>query len=352
MSKDQRILCTIMNLSEELLNPEKLTSDLIISGLNHKHLIEDLQQIYTIRRVEEIIGDNVANGTIKCPCHLGIGQEAIAVGLSRFLRPSDKVFGGHRSHTHYLGLGGSIYKLFAEVLGKYDGCSKGMGGSMHLYDPSVGFSGSVPIVGASVPIAVGAALALKKDKSNDVSVSYLGDSACEEGSVQESFNLASVMELPVLFVVENNLFASHMHINLRQPYSSTARFAVAHNIPFNIIDGNDLTEIYKAAKQAINHCRKKRKPYFIEAITYRWRGHVGPREDIDVGVKRKDDLSKWKKRDPLKRLKESLIKEKIMTENNFEEMKNKIDLNLHDLWEKALNASYPKEELLTNIVYS
>ena len=120
---------------------------------------------------------------------------------------------------------------------------------MHLYDPSIGFGGSVPIVGASVPIATGAALAAKKDNVGDIAVSYLGDSACEEGAVQESFNLASIMKLPIIFVVENNLFASHMHIDLRQPHNSTARFAEAHGIPFKVIDGNNLTDIYEASQK-------------------------------------------------------------------------------------------------------
>lgn len=339
------------NLLGDLIDPEKFHEPIDISGFDKNHLLDDLKQMYVIRRAEEIIADNIVNGTIKCPCHLGIGQEATAVGLSRFLKSTDRVFGGHRSHTHFLGLRGSVYQLFAETLGKLDGCSKGLGGSMHLYDTSIGFGGSVPIVGASVPIATGAALAAKKDNLGDVAVSYLGDSACEEGAVQESFNLASIMKLPVIFVVENNLFASHMHIDLRQPSNSTARFAEAHGIPFKIIDGNNLSEVYKASQEAVKHCRENKGPYFIESMTYRWRGHVGPREDTDVGVKRKDDLDKWKMRDPIKRLKEALIIEKMFTQNEFVEMTESVDKDLAVFWEKALIAPYPPNSLLTEIVY-
>jgi pyruvate dehydrogenase E1 component alpha subunit len=339
------------NLLGDLIDPEKFHGPINILGLDADNLIDDLKQMYVIRRAEEIIADNIVNGNIKCPCHLGIGQEATAVGLSRYLKSSDRVFGGHRSHTHYLGLRGSVYKLFAETLGRLDGCSKGMGGSMHLYDPSIGFGGSVPIVGASVPIATGAALAAKKDNVGDLAVSYLGDSACEEGAVQESFNLASIMKLPVIFVVENNLFASHMHIDLRQPSNSTARFAEAHGIPFKVIDGNNLSEVYKASQEAVKHCRENKGPYFIESMTYRWRGHVGPREDTDVGVKRKDDLDKWKKRDPIKRLKVALINENIFTQNDFNEIINTIDKDLDEQWQKALDAPYPPKNLLTEIVY-
>jgi len=335
----------------DLVNPDKHQESINIGNFDSNTLIDDLKKMYVIRRAEEIIADNIVNGTIKCPCHLGIGQEATAVGLSRYLRPSDRVFGGHRSHTHYLGLGGSTYALFAETLGKLDGCSKGMGGSMHLFDPSIGFGGSVPIVGASVPIATGAALAAKKDNSGDIAVSYLGDSACEEGAVQESFNLASIMKLPVIFVVENNLFASHMHIDLRQPSNSTARFAEAHGIPFKVVDGNNLTEIYKASQEAVKFCRENKGPYFIESMTYRWRGHVGPREDTDVGVKRKDDLSKWKKRDPIRRLKDSLINKNALSENDFIEITRVIDKDLDHQWAKAIEAPYPSKKLLTEIVY-
>jgi pyruvate dehydrogenase E1 component alpha subunit len=339
------------NLLGDLLNPDKYHEPINISGFDTNDLMDDLKQMYVIRRVEEIIAENKVMGVIKCPCHLGIGQEATAVGLSRYLRSSDRVFGGHRSHTHYLGLRGSVYKLFAETLGRLDGCSKGMGGSMHLYDPSIGFGGSVTIVGASVPIATGAALAAKKDKLGDIAVSYLGDSACEEGAVQESFNLASIMKLPIIFVVENNLFASHMHIDLRQPHNSTARFAEAHGIPFKVIDGNNLTDIYEASQEAVKYCRENKGPYFIEAMTYRWRGHVGPREDTDVGVKRKDDLNKWKKRDPIRRLKDALINKNIFSEKDFNEITKSIDKELDNQWNKALKAPFPSKNLLKEIVY-
>ena len=180
----------------------------------------------TIRTAEERLGELVENGDVVCPAHLAVGQEAIPVGVSHYLRPTDRVFGGHRSHGHYLGLGGGLYQLFAEVLGRSDGCSGGMGGSMHLYAPDVGFMGSVPIVAATVPIAVGAGLAAKKDGANAVAVTYFGDGAVEEGVIHESLNLAAHMKLPVLFVCENNFYASHMDIRQRQPGDRTARFTV------------------------------------------------------------------------------------------------------------------------------
>ena len=145
---------------------------------------------------------------VGCPCHFCIGQEAPPVGISFSLTPQDRVFGAHRSHGHYLALGGSPYQLFAEVLGKKTGASGGMGGSMHITALDKGFAGSVPIVSGTVPLAVGAGLSAKMDGGNTIGVAYFGDGACEEGIVQESLNAAVVMDVPVLFVVENNLFST------------------------------------------------------------------------------------------------------------------------------------------------
>ena len=335
----------------DLLNPKCFQEPIILNKQSKQLYINQLKAMLLIRKAEEKIADGVINKDIICPCHLGIGQEAIAVGLASQLRNSDRVFGAHRSHTHFLSLGGSVYQLFAEVLGKVTGSSKGMGGSMHLIDKTIGFHGSVPIVGATVPIATGAALAALKDNNGDVAVSYFGDGAIEEGAVQESLNLAAIMNLPIIFVCENNLFSSHLHIDLRQPLNSTARFAKAHNIMHDIVDGNDIELMNQTAKKAITYCREQKGPYFIEAITYRWRGHVGPSEDIDVGVKRKDDLTLWKKRDPVKRLLDALINERLFNEEQYQSLLHDIQLEINSAWDKAKNDPYPKNEQLMDTVY-
>lgn len=335
----------------DLIDPSCLHAPVVLDPAMANLYIKQLRLMVLIRKAEEKIADGVINKDIKCPCHLGIGQEAIAVGISSQIRSSDRVFGAHRSHTHFLSLGGSVYHLFAEVLGKVTGCSKGMGGSMHLIDKGIGFHGSVPIVGATVPIATGAALAALKDNNGDVAVSYFGDGAIEEGAVQESFNLAAVMKLPIIFVCENNLFSSHLHINLRQPHNSTARFAEAHNITYDVVDGNDIELMNRTAKQAVNFCRERKGPYFIEAVTYRWRGHVGPSEDIDVGVKRKDDLDLWKKRDPIKRLLDALIDKHLFDLDQFDMLNESVQLEIDDAWNQAMSDPYPNNEQLMETVY-
>ena len=179
-----------------------------------------------------------------------------------------------------------------------------MGGSMHLVDKNSGFLGSVPIVAATVPIAVGAAEAKLMSKSN-VAVVYIGDGAMEEGVVHESLNLAKMMNLPIIFVVENT-FASHMNIKLRQPSKITARFALANKIKNKVVDGNNIIEVAKTAKSFINLSREGKGPFLLEALTYRWFGHVDWREDIDVGINRSSrEIDLWKNADPIKRLENS-----------------------------------------------
>lgn len=265
-----------------------------------------LRTMLLIRRCEERIAQSVETGQVKCPCHLAIGQEAVAVAMADHLRPTDKCFGAHRSHAHYLALGGAPDRMMAEILGRDSGCSRGMGGSMHLRDERVGLVGTVPIVAATIPMAVGAGLALRMDGGVGVAVAFFGDGATEEGAFHEAMNLAASLPSPTVFVCEHNLFSSHLHISLRQPASRVARYAEAHCMPHLTLDGNDLGRSWEAAGDAVRHARETRRPFFLEFVTYRWRGHVGHREDTDVGVRRKDDLGQWKRRDPIRRCAEAL----------------------------------------------
>jgi pyruvate dehydrogenase E1 component alpha subunit len=266
-------------------------------------------------------------------------------------RNTDRAFGAHRSHGHFLALNEDVDTLFAEVLGKESGCSHGMGGSMHIIDKKVGFYGSVPIVGATIPIATGAGLAAKLDGKGDIAISYFGDGSCEEGVFHESLNMAASMNLPVLYVCENNLFSSHLHISLRQPANSTARFAQAHCIDYAVVDGNDVAHMTRTLESVVSRMRETNKPFFLETVTYRWRGHVGPREDIDVGVKRDHDLALWKKRDPIGRLLSAMIDAKIIDQQYYSELNSTINQKIEIAWKKAEEAEYPSESLLLDCVY-
>ena len=266
-------------------------------------LLERWRTMHRIRRAEEVIADMVLSEEARCPCHLYIGQEAIAAGVCAALRREDTVWGGHRSHGHYLAKGGSLTGLFSEILGKVTGCSGGRGGSMHLLAEDVGILGTVPIVAGTVPLAAGAALAAKMRRTGNVAVAFFGDGSMEEGHIHETLNLAALHKLPLLFICENNLYSSHLHLNDRRVADNLYRAGEFHSVPGVCVDGNDVAAVYDAAWTAVDRARAGEGPTFIECRTFRWRGHVGASMDIDVGVRRKDELGEWlaRDRDPVAR---------------------------------------------------
>ncbi len=342
---------------EDLTNPQKYSEPVDLKEDTDKsQLLNDLKMMLKIRLVEYKISDMIESGKIICPCHLSIGQEAVAVGIAKNLRNTDRAFGNHRSHAHYLAMGGCEKKLFAEVLGKVTGCSKGMGGSMHIYSEEHGFKGSVPIVAGTIPIAVGAGLAAlmeNKKENYDIGVCFFGDGACEEGVLHESLNFASCFNIPVIFVCENNLFSSHMHISQRQPDYFVSRFAKAHNINTKTVDGNNIVDTNNAMKYLTENARMNRKPGFLEAITYRWKGHVGPSDNIDVGLKRSEEINIWKKnRNPIKKFKEALKAKNYLTDSSYEDMYNDLKIKIDKSWKIAESDSCPDNKQLEDCVYA
>jgi TPP-dependent pyruvate/acetoin dehydrogenase alpha subunit len=337
---------------KELSNPEKYHDPISVNNQGMGVLEKMLSTMLIIRKTEQQLALGRKNGSIGGPVHLGAGQEAIAVGVSHNLQKTDRVFGAHRSHSHLLALNPDFYRLFAEVLGRETGFSKGMGGSMHLYDQPNGFYGSVPIVAGTVALAVGAAMAAKLQKTDDIGVAYIGDGAVEEGVVHESFNLAKMQNAPMLFVIENNLFASHMHISLRQPSDSISRFAVANDIPYKLVDGNDVVAVSEAARELIGDIRTGKGPRLLELVTYRWYGHVDWRDDVDVGVDRSlDDIENWKARDPISRLSRAMIQANIWSKEQEVELHTKIDKEIEVAWLRAMNDPYPSSDVTLKYVY-
>ena len=337
---------------KKLSNPKEFHSPIDIEDIDIDVLIIMLKSMILIRKTEQQLALGRKNGLIGGPVHLGAGQEAIAVGISQHLKSTDRVFGAHRSHSHVLALNPDFYRLFAEVLGKATGLSKGMGGSMHLFDQPNGFYGSVPIVAGTVSLAVGAAMAAKMQKTSDIGVVYIGDGAVEEGVVHESFNLAKIQSAPVLFVIENNLFASHMHISLRQPSDMISRFAIANDIPHKLVDGNDVVEVSRAAKRLISDIRSGKGPRLLELVTYRFYGHVDWRDDIDVGVERSlDEIEQWKARDPIIRLSKSMREFGFLSESQESTLNQKLDKEIDVAWNRAMNDPYPSDEATLKYVY-
>lgn len=255
-----------------------------------------------IRFTEERIAALIEGGEIKTPCHLCIGQEAVAAGVCAALNQEDSIWGGHRSHGHYLAKGGNPHALMAEIFGKATGCSKGRGGSMHLVAPEIGLYGTVPLVGATIPLAVGAGLASTLRGDGHVAVAFFGDGATEEGHFHESMNFAALYRLPVLFVCENNFYSTHMALADRRPQDNIAQAADLYGISGKRIDGNDAVVVHEAALEAAARARAGQGPTLLECRTYRWRGHVGPAWDLDVGGQRRRELEEWLPQDPIPRL--------------------------------------------------
>jgi acetoin:2,6-dichlorophenolindophenol oxidoreductase subunit alpha len=335
-----------------LADPDGGAETIALGSFSTETLRKFLAAMLQIRVAEEKVAELVERGLARAPCHLGIGQEAIAVGVSASLNANDRVFGGHRSHSHYLALGGDVYKLLAEILGKADGTSRGMGGSMHLYGREVGFYGSVPLVGATIPLAVGAGLAAQMDRRGAVGVAYFGDGATEEGVFHESMNLAATMRLPVLFVCENNLFSSHLHIGLRQPSDRIARYGEAHRMSTSTVDGNDVVAVAEAAQSLVARARAGQGPGLLEAVTFRHRGHVGPKEDVDVGVRRQEsDIVKWKRLDPIARLRRTLLESGRLDAAQVQTVAATIQGQVDAAALRAEAAEYPPRSALLDLVY-
>lgn len=264
--------------------------------------------MHRIRFAEERIAAWVESGLAKTPCHLYIGQEAVATGVCAALRREDQIWGNHRSHGHYLAKGGDLTTMMTEVLCRAAGCSGGRGGSMHLIAKDIGILGTVPIVGATVPLAIGGAMAMKLGGRKFVSAAFFGDGCVEEGHVGESMNIAAIYKLPAIFVIENNLYSSHMHLRERRVKDNIHEMASLYGMPGEVVDGNDVLAVAAATERAVARARSGGGPSLLECRTFRWRGHVGHRMDMDVGVSRKVELSEWLEKCPIKRLQAVALK--------------------------------------------
>lgn len=306
-----------------------------------------------IRICEESFIEPILSGEIRCPVHLYSGEEAIATGVCLALSVKDYVFGTHRSHGHYLAKGGDMQGLIAEIYGKETGCSRGRGGSMHLISPEMGMVGSAPIVAGTISLALGAALASSIRREKRVTVSFFGDGATGEGVLYESLNFAALKRLPIIFVCENNFYATHMPIRECRPQNNIFKIGKPFGIQSHRVDGNDVLKVYEVSKNAVGLCRKGRGPVFIEFMTYRLRGHVGPDDNIQgthTDIRSKEELEKWRKKDPVKKFEKFLIKNRILGEEELRRIKWEAEEEVKEAHRYAKMSHYPKpEELVKNV---
>ena len=265
------------------------------------------RSLYRIRRIEEKIVQIYPTDKIKSPVHLSIGQESISVGVCEALQPQDIVFGTYRGHAMYLAKGGDLQAMVAELYGKVTGCAKGKGGSMHLIDKDHGVMGTSAIVGTTIPVSVGYALGLKCRGSDAIVASFFGDGAVDEGAFHESINFAALKKAPIIFICENNEHAIHSHHLTRRLSDNLCERARSYGVHARRIDDGDVFEIYRFVKKYSELIRKMEiGPVFIECMTARWREHVGPNEDFDLGYRTRESIGFWLKNDPVQRLKELL----------------------------------------------
>lgn len=320
------------------------------SGLPKELLKELYTSMLRIRMFEEKIVELYPAQEMKCPVHLCIGQEAIAAGVAANLKKEDYLFSNHRGHGHCLAKGSSMRSLMAEFYGRTTGCSKGKGGSMHLVDVENGILGTSAIVGGGIPMGVGTALSSLLRGDGRISVVFFGDGAYDEGVFFESFNFAALKKLPVIFVCENNLYATSSHQSARQPTCKISHSASAFDSPGACVDGNDVVEVYNAAREAAERARAGNGPTLIEAMTYRWKGHVGPETDFQKGCRPEEELIEWMKKCPVERFRAVLLEKNVITAEEMDEIAEAATGEIEDAVEFALGSPLPDpSELYTDL---
>ena len=289
--------------------------------------------MYKTRRFEQEVFEFYKRGLMPGLAHLYLGQEAVAAGACAALEDRDYIGSTHRGHGHLVARGADLKRMMAEILGKQTGYSKGKGGSMHIMAMDKGILGANGIVGGELPIATGAAYASKYKGTDEVTIAFFGDGASNEGTFHESINMAAAWDLPIIFIIENNLYGISVDIRrvVREPKLSLR--AAGYGIEGKTIDGNDVEEVYKTVKKAVAKARNSGGPTLIECLTYRWQGHhVGDPGDYRCA----DEVEQWKKRDPL-----AILESKgVLTEAEIDLIKSTVDGEIAEACRYAEESPY------------
>ncbi len=315
---------------------------------NKADLLNYYQQMLLIRRFEEKSGQLYGMGLIAGFCHLYIGQEAVAVGMKANMIEGDKVITTYRDHGHMIAVGSDPKKIMAELLGRKDGCSQGKGGSMHLFDLEKHFYGGHGIVGASVPIGAGLAFADKYNGNNNVTLCYFGDGAAHQGQVYESFNMAKLWNLPILFIIENNHYAMGTSVARASSVDNLHKRGIGFNIPGVLIDGMDIFAVIKEGKKAVDYVRSGNGPMILEMDTYRYRGHS--MSDPATYRSKEEVNGKKENKDPIDNLRKFILENSVANEAEIAVIDKKIKEEVNEIAEFAKNSPEPDEsELMTDI---
>jgi 2-oxoisovalerate dehydrogenase E1 component len=318
--------------------------------LTKEQLLSLYREMVNIRRTEEQLARAYQSGNIPGACHTYVGQEAVAVGVCAHLRKDDVAFSTHRGHGHALAKGVPPRELMAELFGRATGCSRGRGGSMHLFAPEVGLMGTTGIVGPNILQATGAGYSFKLLKSDRVSVGFFGDGAVNNGAFHEGLNLAAIWDLPVVYVCENNLYATEVPFESATRNTDVAERARCYGMPGIAVDGNDVLAVYEAAEAAVARARAGKGPTLIEGRTYRTRPHAeGMR---DAGYRTADEIDAWKTRDPIASLKERVLARGLATLEEFEAIDAEIKAVVAEALDFATKSPYPDPSTATAFIFS
>jgi len=318
-------------------------------NVTKKKLVEMYRKTLQIRFFEEKVFELYAQNLVPGTIHLYAGQEAVAVGVCSALRKEDYITSTHRGHGHCIAKGADLKRVMAEILGKKTGCCKGKGGSMHIADFTIGTLGATAVVGAGIPIAVGAGLSIKLRKTDQAVACFFGEGASNQGTFHEGINMASIWKLPVIFVCENNLYAMGTRQSRVMVIENIADRAIAYGIPGVVTDGNDVLAVYEAAQRAVERARKGEGPTLIECKTYRHKGH----SRVDPARYRpKEEVEEWLAKDPIKLFRRKLLKTKTLTEAEIEQIEKEVSLEIEEAVKFAKESPYPAAEEALEGVYA
>ena len=318
-------------------------------NLPKEKLAEMLRKMLQIRLFEEKVFESYAQNLVPGTIHLYAGEEAVAVGVCSNLGIDDYITSTHRGHGHCIAKGADLKRTMAEILGKRTGYCKGKGGSMHIADFSIGMLGATAVVGAGLPIAVGAGLSTRLRKTDQVVACFFGEGASNQGTFHESINMASTWKLPVIFVCENNLYAMGTRQSKVMAIENVADRAVAYGIPGVVTDGNDVLAVYDAAQNAIKRARDGGGPTLIECKTYRQKGH----SRVDAAKYRpKEEVEQWLSKDPIRRFRERLLQRNSATIAEIEQIEKEVLAEIEEAFKFALESPFPAPEEALEDVYA
>lgn len=317
-------------------------------SVSKEHGLHLLYQMQLVRRFEEKSAELYTKEKIRGFLHLYVGEEAVAVGVMQALTEEDNILSTYREHGHALVRGVDAGAIMAEMYGKLEGCSRGRGGSMHLFDVSKRFYGGNAIVGGHLGMSVGMALASKKQKKNNITVCFFGEGAAAEGEFHEAMNLAALWSVPVLFVCENNLYAMGTAIRYSHSVIEIEKKGPAYGIETSVVDGMDVLAVEQAANDAVKNIKSTGKPFLLVCNTYRFRAH----SMFDAELYRdKAEVEKWKKRDPIPKLQQQMLNENLIAQNDMDEIINRVEAEVQKAVDFAEAGTWEPIKELTKYVY-